>query len=201
MRNAQTQEQMSHISCVIGYKTEWSTWITPSKTLNPFEIFLNHFIKKSLPEHDQQEAGGTRRNATPFNSKTVPIFFTREIWRRLWRCCTLIFCRTSHHFRVCIRTSFAHFSVVFNSILQPTVRSWWCHFQQVCGAACHRWACIWWSSRSFRDFPKQLSCDGGVGNSSGGVNAIRSRPGVADKVISSEDTDIPGICLLKFARC
>ena len=29
------------------------------------------------------------RNATPLNSNTLPIFFTREIWRRLWHCITL----------------------------------------------------------------------------------------------------------------
>ena len=35
-------------------------------------------------------------------------------------------------------TRFAHFSVVFNSILQPTGRSWWRHFWQLCRAACPR---------------------------------------------------------------
>ena len=29
---------------------------------------------------------GARRNATVLHSKTLPIFLTWEIWRRLWRC-------------------------------------------------------------------------------------------------------------------
>ena len=33
--------------------------------------------------------GGERQNATPLCSKTLPIFFTREIWKCLWHCITL----------------------------------------------------------------------------------------------------------------
>ena len=42
------------------------------------------------------------------------------------------------------------------------------------------------SFSSFRDFSKRFYCDG---DSSGGVNAICSRPKVADDVISGEDAE------------
>ena len=45
------------------------------------------------------------------------------------------------------------------------------------------------SSSSFRDFPKRLFCDGEVSDGIGGVNAIFSRPEVADDVISVEDPE------------
>ena len=45
------------------------------------------------------------------------------------------------------------------------------------------------SSSSFRDFSKRMFCDGEVGDRSGGVNTICSRPELADEVISSEDTE------------
>ena len=42
---------------------------------------------------------------------------------------------------------------------------------------------------SFRDFPKTSLCDGEVCDGSGGMNAICSRPEVADVVISGKDVD------------
>ena len=45
------------------------------------------------------------------------------------------------------------------------------------------------SSSSFWDFLKRLFCDGDVGDGGSGVNAICSRPEVADDVISGEDAE------------
>ena len=45
------------------------------------------------------------------------------------------------------------------------------------------------SSRSFRDFRKRLFCDGEIGNGRDSVNAICSRPKVADDVIFGEDAE------------
>ena len=65
--------------------------------------------------------------------------------------------------------------------LQPTGSSWWRHFQST---GKDYWG-LWWvlnlevaSSRSFRDFPKRSICDGEVGDGSGGVKSICSRPTV-----------------------
>ena len=43
----------------------------------PWNTSIYYFETRSPPK------GGARRNATPLNSKKLPIFFTREIWRRL----------------------------------------------------------------------------------------------------------------------
>ena len=45
------------------------------------------------------------------------------------------------------------------------------------------------SSSNVRDFSKRSFCDGEVGDGSGGVKAICSRPKVADDVISGEDAE------------
>ena len=46
------------------------------------------------------------------------------------------------------------------------------------------------SFSSFRGLPKRLFCDGEVGDGSGVVNAICSRPEVADDVIYCEDAEM-----------
>ena len=45
------------------------------------------------------------------------------------------------------------------------------------------------SSGSFQSFPKRSFSDGEVGDGSGGVDAICSRPEVPDDVIYGEDVD------------
>ena len=57
------------------------------------------------------------------------------------------------------------------------------------------------SSISFQGFPKRSLCNGEIGDSSGGANAICSRPEVADDIISGEVVDFPGLSLGKFAGC
>ena len=53
------------------------------------------------------------------------------------------------------------------------------------------------SSSSFRDLPKWLFCDGKVGDGSGVMNAICSRPEVADDVICSASRNMSvWICAL-----
>ena len=55
----------------------------------------------------------------PLNSKTLRIFFTREIWRRLSRCNTLTFCHILHHFRV--TSLFLHFGPVLRTFLYYSI--------------------------------------------------------------------------------
>ena len=45
------------------------------------------------------------------------------------------------------------------------------------------------SFSTFRDFPKRSSSHGEVGDSSGGMNVICSRPEVADGVITGRDVN------------
>ena len=52
------------------------------------------------------------------------------------------------------------------------------------------------SSSNFRDFPKRSLCDSEVGDSSGDMNTICSRPEVDDKVISSDDVDTFRSCVV-----
>ena len=52
-------------------------------------------------------------------------------------------------------------------------------------------------SSSFRDFPKQLFCNGEVSDGSDGVNVICSQPEVADDVLFGEDAERPSrnVCI------
>ena len=43
------------------------------------------------------------------------------------------------------------------------------------------------SFSTFRDIPKRSFCDSEIGDGSGGINAICSRPGVAGDIISDND--------------
>ena len=61
------------------------------------------------------------------------------------------------------------------------------------------------SFSSFRDFPKRSFWDGEVGEGSGGMKTIFSRPEAAGHVISGEDVDTfhcnacVNLCIVKFS--
>ena len=66
-------------------------------------------------------SGGVRRNVTPVKSKTLSIFFTRKIWRRIWHC--IIFNAS--------KAADASFSAIFRTSMNATGSSWWRHIRQV----------------------------------------------------------------------
>ena len=56
------------------------------------------------------------------------------------------------------------------------------------------------SFSTFRDFPERSFCDGEVSDGSGSINAICSRPEVADDVVSGTDVNYISVLLVGYLQ-